>query len=357
MIHTCDIRCRISEYTYLNILSQYGESPSLNTWQTDAFAGEGVTSISLFRMQGDNISFCSIMACINPDFVVSGRYDPLALFHSSRYSDLVRRFDEIMQDFTPETLPSLSHWRAERIDVAYDVIIPSQDSSWATPLTYIDLARRGSRPGSLIEDRPDWISYRDETNSVTLNFYQRGPALRSRGIKFSDEILVQADQTLRFEVQLEKPKLKYIAQRNGFQGRELPRFMDEALHNSQLEYYAKRVVGIDDYYSVSRAANILSRSPDVRSDVANNLIHFLKAVESAGGLYSARNRWSQNRSVPIFDRDPACTQVRLSLNQYYQRLKRLRGVRINAVPIPRNMALITATNPLIDFWRMTGHRV
>lgn len=354
MIHTCDVRCRLTEAEFEFILAEYGESVQRHAWQTEHLSGEGLTCVSLYRGIYEGIPRCSIIVSMNPQHVLTGQYDPLALFDSQAYLLLEQRFAGLMTEFTSVPLPSLCYWKAQRLDIAVDVEIRN-DPQWVTATDYLDLARQGVRPGTVDIERVDWISYRDETNSVTVNFYHKGPELRSRPFNFDQDTYTRADSMLRFEVQCNKAKLSYLAQQQQFPGREFSHYMDESLQNKQIEYYAKRVVGVYDYFKVVRAASAM-RAARRRIDVNKNIVRFLKAIAAAGGISPAREQWNAGHPIAIVDAQEGRMPLLLTNSQYYQRMKQLRFEQINAVPLPNGMRTSRAINPLIDFWRQQGLR-
>ena len=107
MIHTCDVRCRLTEAEFEFILAEYGESVQRQAWQTEHLSGDGMTCISLYRSIHDGLTRCSITVSMNPQHVLTGHYDPLALFDSQAYPLLEQRFDGLMTELTSVPLNML----------------------------------------------------------------------------------------------------------------------------------------------------------------------------------------------------------------------------------------------------------
>ena len=353
MIHTVDVRITLTESAYRHILREYGEPAGLQRYLINDFADDGLTEIKLYQFFSNRTTKYYMRVTMNPQHVLTGQYDPLALFDEDNYIAMSEKFDQLISSVSSLTLKPLSQWTASRIDYAYDIkLIPGSDTGTATK--YLEMGKRGLLPQcSVLKENDGWVSYRAENNSVTVNYYEREAALQSRDYEFNDTVYQKARDILRFEVQCLTPKLKTLAGSSGISGRPIGFYMNRDLWRKIISGYGQRIVGTQDYYSVLYASLTLRKCRVLRADAIKNLLDFLKAVDVAGGINEATAIWKQNKPVHIHwtkeDKDICLTD-----SQRQSRMRQLRRLGINPVPIPVHMKKSRLVNPLQIFWNQAA---
>ena len=355
MIHTVDVRITLTEPAYNHVLHEYSQKRCLRRYHIQGFEGEGLTEIKLYQYFSNRTTKHYLRITMNPQHVLTGNYDPLALFDEANYQNLADKFDQLMLLITSLKLPPLSQWTVCRIDYAYDAKL-NPNNNTGTPADYIELGKRGPLPlCAKLKQEEGWVSCRMENNSVRVNYYSKEQELRSRAYEFDDDIYEQAHNLLRFETQCLSPKLKALARNAGISGRPVCFYMSRDLWLQIISKYGERIIGKQDYYSVLNASMKLrtcrkSHSDKLlRTDEVNNLRDFLKAVDVAGGLSAVKEAWEKQQPIHIHwtkeDKN-----ILLSNQQRRSRMSRLREMGINPAPIPVTMGKGQLVNPLRKFW-------
>ena len=355
MIHTADVRITLTESTYQYICQEYGQTKMIRQYSIRDFAADGLTDVRLYTFMANNTTRYYLRVTMNLQHVFSGRYDPLALYDGADYQILAHRFDTLMSSVTTAPLPSLSDWTVCRIDYAFDSkLAPGKEHG--TPSEYVAMAKRGLSPQrAMLVERDGWVSCREENSSVRINCYDKMLEIQQRQYLFDNDVLDRAQHVLRFEVQCLTPKIKRVARKAEISGRPLEFFVNVHVWRQIIGEYGRRVIGEESYYSVHNAALILRRcafmpnGKRLRSDVITNLIDFFKAIDTVGGLGAAINIWKEQHSIRIHW-TTTDKNVCLGDNQRRARMRQLRQIGINPVPIPTEMRRGKLVNPLWKFW-------
>ena len=355
MIHTVDIRITLPESDYNRILQEYGQTKGLRRYLIQDFAADGLTEIKLYAFFSNRTTNHYLRIAMNPQHVLTGKYEPLALFDEANYQAMASVFNKLMLSITSLKLPPLSQWTVCRIDYAYDAKL-NPTCNTGTAAEYVDMGRRGSLPlCATLKRKASWNSCRAESNSIRINYYDKEQELQNRACTFDDGVYERVHNLLRFEIQCLSPKVKALARYAGISGRPLDYYMDKGLWQQIISKYGERIIGKQDYYSVLNASMKLRtcKKPDsgkpLRADEVKNLRDFLKAVDVAGGIGQAKEVWKKQQPINIHwtkENKKVC----LTDQQRRARMSRLREVGINPVPIPVNMNKGRLVNPLQEFW-------
>ena len=351
MIHTMDISCWLSEYLFQMILDELGATQDSLPYTTTAYAPSGFTELHLYRV--DCVGFQSqyLQISMNPQFVMTGASDPMALFDPLDFAELVPAFREVMETVTNVRTPPLPEWYAERIDYAMDTQVNNSATRPAAQL-YVELARQGLLPlRAEATGRPEWISYAVANKSSVVSVYSRGPALRARFLGLDEEVYSTADDVLRLEVRCKKERLSSIRQSYHFPNRQLQHFMTHPeIGQAELSRQARRIFGVHDYRTFRRNAAIINRAPGLQRRTKAAMKDLLKAFEVATGtipaqregdppiqifgIPAARLAWSNGR--PVYARLARRRIAALfSPWQVGRLIRRLRELGINPMSLSR----------------------
>lgn len=355
MIHTIDISTQLNPFQYQQFLYEYGEAIESRSWTTDAFASEGITKLSVYRVVKAKFQGCFMSITMNPQFVMTQAFDPISLFDLDDFAELIPAFNDIMQSMTNISLPSLPYWQSTRIDYAMDVEVANQ-ADRPDAGSYLDLARRGFVPQRKKETgQPGWISYYTGNKSSSVRVYHRGPALRSRVPGLAQSVYLAADRTLRFEVECNKGRLDSLVIKHCLPNRQVQHFMTcPEIGLAELQRQAEQIFGVHDYVSYRKAAAPIKRAC-LQPRAKTELLQLMKAIDTANGIAAAQAKWSKGKPVNI-----RFAKVRIPViftpAQQRRSVKRLDEQQINMVPVPPKWGLTTVENPFIDFWRQRGLR-
>ena len=331
MIHTMDVILKLSPFFYQQILQSFGEPDTITCWETQVFANSGISKLTLFKVVHNHFQACYLRLNINPSFILTGRFDPNALFDEYDFAELIPAFNELVASIIDSHLHSLEYWTASRIDYAADALITGS----IQPQQYVELAKLGLLPISSVEaSRPGWVSYTAENGSCRVRVYHRGPAVRSNFLGLPDAVYQIADQTLRLEVECHDARLGSIASRKTFPSRQVEHFLScPDVGWEELSRQSRRIFGVHDYYSLSGSTPRITGS-DYLQRTQNDLRVFLKSVQVAGGLQAAQDRWNQGQPIPFrFNKQRSTGRV-FSPAQVRRIIRQLRRLHINPVPLP-----------------------
>jgi len=358
VIHTMDISCWLSEYQFQMILDEQGATQDSLQYETTAYAPSGISALRLYRVDRADFQSQYLQISMNPQFVITGASDPMALFDPLDFAELVPAFREVLETITNVRTPPLPKWYAARIDYAMDTQVNNSATRPAAQ-QYVELARRGFLPlRAEVIGRPEWVSYAAANNSSVVSVYSRGPALRARFLGLDEEVYCAADDLLRLEVRCEKQRLSSIRQRYHFPNRQLQHFMTHPeIGQAELSRQARRIFGVHDYRTFRRNAAIINRAPGLQRRTKAAMKDLLKAFEVATGtipaqregdspiqifgIPAARLAWSNGR--PVYARLARRRIAALfSPWQVGRLIRRLRELGINPVSLPM---LSTRANP------------
>ena len=334
MIHTIDISTRLTSFLYEELQRELGASPDRTTWSTNAYGASGLTKTTLYRISSQRFTGYFLRLSMNPHHVMRQSADPIALFDPTDFAELIPAFDDLLRSITSVSLPSLPCWIVCRIDYASDAIVgnvPSRPSADR----YIDLARRGFLPaGAKNQTQAGWISFKAGTKSGSVQLYHRGPALRSRFTGLAEDVYQQADRLLRLEVQCKKGRLASLARKHRFPDRALQHFMTAPhIGHDELARQCQRIFGSFGFVSYRKAAAQINRNASLQRRTQTDILNLLKAVEVAGGIVAAQEKWLQGTPISLHFAKQR-RSVQFSNAQVLRLLRRLVQVRQHLVVIP-----------------------
>ena len=349
MIHTIDVSTQVTSFAYTELQRELGAPPDLTAWSTNAYAASGLTRVTIYRITSQRFTGYFLRVSMNPHHVLRQSTDPMALFDPSDFAELIPAFDGLLQSITDVSLPSLPAWLACRIDYAADAEVnnsPNRPSAGR----YIDLARRGYLPvGAKNQTQAGWISFKAGNKSGAVQLYHRGPALRSRFAGLAEDVYQQADRLLRLEVQCKKGRLASLARKHRFPDRTLQYFMTTPhIGHDELARQCQRIFGSFGFVSYRKAAAQINRNAELQRRTKANILNLLKAVEVAGGIVAAQEKWLQGTPISLHFAKQR-RSVQFSNEQVFRLLRRLDQLSLHLVVVPAAWRMGVVEHPFPAF--------
>lgn len=235
--------------------------------------------------------------------------------------------DEIINQFSP--INSIAAYKVNRIDYCVNLFS-------ATAAQYIELIKRADIPKKfepvMVYDSTSKRkklyknAYYVKNKSVCLNFYDKQYQLQQVR---NDIVAADANGIIRFEVQCEKSKVKNLC-RNHSCSNSLYHLSNDELSQSILFKYYVQSIGIGDYYTLTKAKEIIRVAPNYTNKKKQRMITVLDLVSQKKYVWKARNE--SNIYPKKFDKT----------------LKHLAAFEINPVTIPSRWKIQFLPNLLPD---------
>ena len=219
-------------------------------------------------------------------------------------------------------LRPLELWWARRFVFAVDVLLPGLVPH------YVVLAKKGNRPARFIDECDKDGSAYPESNSVTLNFYDKADQVRKdmHHLSYFDMLHAQAQGIFRLEVQCDTDKLKSL-RRASVPDQKLGSFMCPQLALNVIRGYYDRVLGQQDFHSLESAQGVVD------------------AFSGPGmGAAAKRNFMTRLRELAAYDTLPEAKAAQ-SRSSWGDFLRRCRALNINPVTLPAEWGIDTLPNP------------
>ncbi|WP_143100981.1 hypothetical protein [Paenibacillus sp. 1_12] len=147
--------------------------------------------------------------------------------------------------------------------------------------------------------------------TLTVQCYDKGEQLKENNLPCLDE---DANYTIRFEVQCHYNKVFRIIKSNGLSKQGFCQFLREDISDNELHKYFKKTIGYGDYYTLSKAKEIIRRKR-LHSETNEALIATLELVNSKRGIWKARETVED-------------------MMEFDKRIKKLLELGVNPVTIP-----------------------
>jgi len=280
----------------------------------------GINSVSFTSSHDD---YLSINLVINPQTLISGVYT-LELFTctADALQQLSERFNIALDALGLRPFPPLLTWYPRRVDYAADIL--TQDVAH-----YVELGKRERRPRGFT-DRVDLEgSTYPESRQVTLNFYNKCHQVESDMYRVPAyaELLEDARNTFRVEVQCYQGKVKALRRKYGLPNTQLGNFLDEQIARETILYYYGLMFGYQDFYSIQEAHRIVDTQA-WRSDHKDRFKAWLRSVADADSFAAARE---------------AFTGSSTTLDNY---MKDSRTINVNPITLPEEWGIPYLPNPM-----------
>lgn len=336
LFHKCSYRFHDSLFETLIMLSKSNGAKfyekSKNECYFHLLQERGIKIILKRIWFEEGINYCAIEVVINPMRLLSNDY--LQLTEMKHYNAIKkewrRAFNGIKKAFEScrdnrghqFRLHILDAYKAKRIDFARNIRTIHADS-------YMELLRRSNIPeGFVLYEQYSTTSKRKMPPSgsfyiykkgkkkthaeptITVNIYNKSRQLENADLPQNSNV----SHTLRFEVQCRYGKVYRLKRNNGDEN-DLISFLEESVSANVLEHYFKKTVGSGDYYSLTKAKEIVENHPFKKS-TKFALLETLDLVSQKRGIWKAKN-------------------VILDQEQFEIQLKKLHDIGVNPVTIPK----------------------
>lgn len=187
---------------------------------------------------------------------------------------------------------------------------------------YMHLTRRADIPkGFKVEEQYDTVSKRMKeypntfyvkNKSVCINFYDKEYQVRT--VLKNSNLLLAAQNVLRFEVQCNAQKVNNIAQKYRLE-RSIHHLSKDTLSLNILVDYYRKTVGFEDYYSLPVAKNLI-REAEVKEKDKRKMYDVLALISMKRSVWKARDEYKHGNK------------------EFNSVLKQIKKLGINPVTIP-----------------------
>lgn len=195
----------------------------------------------------------------------------IAVYKDTDYYQMIDKFDQIMERLN---LPKMTEWDANRIDYCVNIKTPyveqyiklmgKGDIPPYQRLTYDPINRNyTARPGSVYLPAKARDGRKQTTGSITVNFYDKHDQLKKEQEKnadITDEVLQQAKNILRLEVQCHRPKLEYIKRKYHLPNKRIASYLSPEFSFEVIEKAILSICKKGDYQRKSEALRMIDKS-------------------------------------------------------------------------------------------------
>jgi hypothetical protein len=345
------------------MLSKYfGATGDQDGWRYDGWKKEGLIEVaglpSNYKKFNESRYQFETGVTIELTRFVSVTVEPYALLHGERClvqtidcSDIQRineRFEEILRSKQmPVQFPDLSEGALNEIEYVIDISVPN-GKHFGNLEQYEELFKRGrvlkhfslrttKRIGALFVNRAFSIqccSLHRVLNKLTL----------LHPVQLEEVINI-----LRYSVVYRRRKITLTTRRSGYRS-EFEVFFNPPVFLKVLKKTLMSIASGNDFYSVRKAAAIIKYQNGFDKRIKDGCRDFLKAIDVAGGLESAIQRWREGKAIEI-RYGPRRLKMLLQLHQVQRRINQLRIFGISPIALPVSWKIGMMVNPLGDFLR------
>lgn len=146
---------------------------------------------------------------------------------------------------------------------------------------------------------------------LTVNCYDKGIQMLENRLPSYDN---RASQTIRFEVQCHYEKVYHTIRTNGLDRIGFTQFLKHDIAHSILHFYFKKTIGMGDYYTLSKARQII-QNKKIAANKKAALLRTLELVNAKRGIWKAKDA--------VNDKE-----------EFAKRVRQLHEIGVNPVTIP-----------------------
>ena len=250
--------------------------------------------ISAFMSKKNNYTAYVFICRVNFKRLIE-KQNRIEVYTDADYNQMQEKFNQIMQE---NNLPLLEQWNTNRIDYCINIRTPYVKE-------YIKLMQKGDIPysqrraydkknrnystkeGSVYLPAKARDGRSKKTGSITINFYDKQDQLKKEqqvNKDITDEIIAQAKDILRLEVQCNKPKLEYIKSKYHLQDKKITSLLSAQISFDVLERAILGVVRNGDYHRRSIAlatidsTNYTKQTKDKLKDILKRIARQYKSI-------------------------------------------------------------------------------
>lgn len=285
MVHTATLTYRVSA----EMLDRFKKISRYNSekkhWFNEDYKDRGIKLYAKICFSGGYSA--GFLFCVVNFHKLLNDNDHITVYRNGNYSEVQRLFNQIMDELGG--LPWLEEWNAARVDYCYNARTPHV-------ATYIRLMQKGKKKHNLQQAKDKKTGRRKaregsvylvskarengRTGSVTINFYDKYDQCKKRGKP--QEILEQARDILRFEIQCYAPKLDRFKRKDGLPDRRIITLLQHPeLSIETVKYYVKDLAIDADYQRIAQAYIIIANT-DRKIDTKKRMWSAIEALSKDG---------------------------------------------------------------------------
>ena len=340
MIHTLYITnpINLKQFNDLyNIIKPYADDKNTDTYQKHIsynFKSDGlIIFLTKYNKQFPTVILkYAIEIRLNPKRLIE-KDNHILLMQEQDILSVDKEFNKIIKNIYSD-LPEFDRWKTGRID--YAVQIKTKHVK-----LYIELFQRADKPNRHYHEQDleennkrgqKTGSYYQISKSVRINIYDKEAQQINEGA--DRQTIEQAKDILRFEVQINKEKIKQMVRTDkDILNSELSNFLPKELAQETLTKYFDQTIREGDFYSLNEIRKIMKKRQDIKPKMKEKLIEFIKLINQKENIWTAKDLYNNDR---LF-------------NSYVKQLRE--DLNINPITIPRERKVPHLTNPkkeLID---------
>jgi hypothetical protein len=320
MLHTVHMFCKVKTDFYyalsktLHKLSKLNESKFYSrdngSFYCELLKDHGINLILKRIEQVDGPSYSALEVIMNPMRLLDSN-EYYQLTDTKHFEDINLEFQKVFKPIKKEfgrnkqnkyfkfKLDKLESYSLKRVDFAINIETEEIEQ-------YMGLIVRANIPdgfhqyveydkSSKRRKPPKGSFYISEKNkdhkpTVTVNCYNKGEQLKERNLPCNEK----ANKTIRFEVQCHYNKTYSITRSEGFENYGFQYILCGEVSFKTLRFYYKKTIGLGDYYSLSKAKEII-QSKRMKKEKKDGLIKILDLVNEKRGIWKARMKMENKK--------------------------------------------------------------
>lgn len=267
------------------------------------------------------------------------RADPLNVF------ELETHFHHIMSRFfDDESLCTLSCWSCHRIDYTVNLKFKTEQEK----SVFLELTKKTSfyirrhRKRIIGIDR-NAQSTAENNKSIKIMFYDKQQQIRNVYRHIPDtlfnQLYIDAEGIIRFEVQCKKGRIRLLADQYHFENSSIIHYLNEDIALSTLLKEYEKSVGSGDFFTLYHAKKRIDSSQYSPSQ-KQYLYQLLQLNAQARHIDIAKEQFIAGTLIKRTD-----IVVHGSLSTFRKRIKLLKSLGINPMPIPKEHRITYLRNP------------
>lgn len=312
--------------------AEYKFYPEENTYKTHYLQRIGFNEIVLrkvFTKEQYKRPYMQIEILFNPKKIISD--NSIKITKDKDIVSISNEFNEIIKEIDT-TLPEFYYWTLKRIDYATYIITPYVKE-------YIKLFQRGDKSSKYFNELYDTKNKRRtqkkgsfylHSKSATINFYDKEQERKDNKEKYniSEENILSAKDTLRFEIQCDKSKTDYLKRKYKFETKQVHQYLTLEESKKQILYYYKKCIRTGTYCNLAEAKKMINSDKYSTTRMKNTLKDVLDLVNKCRSIYKAREEFTGTKET------------------FNSHLKELDRIGINPVTIPERWNIKELDNPI-----------
>ena len=316
----------------------------IRRWLNDRNPETGIHYLKLIRIGDRNRCNYYAIIVIEPLVTILG-YRTVDLFqaNSGNIHRLVERFHEIMSShFDDHDMYDLVSWSCHRIDYTFNFRFDNDNGK----NLFLYLSRKTSRyvrkhRNILPNLKKAEQSTAESNKSVKVMFYDKRKQILETYYPDNHRIHLanSAYAVVRFEVQCKHGRIRTIKDRYGFENRSILNYLNEdiAVHVLLTEY--EYSIGSGDFYTLYHAQKRINESHYTET-LKRRLYQCLQLISQARHIDVAQKQFVLGTRIKRTD-----IIVKGSRDTFIKRLKQLKAIGINPMPIPKEFRITYFYNP------------